>query len=82
MKAPASRTLTLRWTALGFDLLRDPGDPGEPDVAPGAPTASEAGAHRRLLRDGAQVLAARRAGLPRLRAPARRIGPRCPSGAA
>jgi len=42
---------------LGFELPADPGDPGQPDVRTGRVDGSVAGAHRRLLRDGAQVLA-------------------------
>jgi hypothetical protein len=40
-----------------FELPADPGDPGQPDVRTGRVDGSLAGAHRRLLRDGAQVLA-------------------------
>ena len=40
-----------------FELPADPGDPGQPDVRSGRVDGSVAGAHRRLLRDGAQVLA-------------------------
>jgi hypothetical protein len=42
---------------MGFELPADPGDPGRPDVRTGRVDGSEVGAHRRLLRDGAQVLA-------------------------
>ena len=42
---------------MGFELPADPGDPGQPDVRTGRVDGSIAGAHRRLLRDGAQVLA-------------------------
>jgi hypothetical protein len=42
---------------MGFELPADPGDPGQPDVRSGRVDGSVAGAHRRLLRDGAQVLA-------------------------
>jgi uncharacterized Zn finger protein (UPF0148 family) len=42
---------------MGFELPADPGDPGQPDVRTGRVDGSLAGAHRRLLRDGAQVLA-------------------------
>ena len=40
-----------------FELPADPGDPGQPDVRTGRVDGSQAGAHRRLLRDGVQVLA-------------------------
>jgi hypothetical protein len=42
---------------MGFELPADPGDPGQPDVRSGRVDGSLAGAHRRLLRDGSQVLA-------------------------
>jgi hypothetical protein len=42
---------------MGFELPADPGDPGQPDAQTGRVDGSEAGAHRRLLRDGVQVLA-------------------------
>ena len=42
---------------MGFELPADPGDPGQPDVRTGRVDGSQAGAHRCLLRDGAQVLA-------------------------
>jgi hypothetical protein len=42
---------------MAFELPADPGDPGHPDVRSGRVDGFLAGAHRRLLRDGAQVLA-------------------------
>jgi hypothetical protein len=42
---------------MGFELPADPGDPGQPNVRTGRVDGSVAGAHRRLVRDGAQVLA-------------------------
>jgi hypothetical protein len=42
---------------MGFELPADPGDPGQPDVRSGRIDGSVADAHRRLLQDGAQVLA-------------------------
>jgi hypothetical protein len=42
---------------MGFELPADPGDPGQPDVRSGRVDGSLAGAHRRLMRDGSQVLA-------------------------
>jgi hypothetical protein len=42
---------------LAFELPADPGDPGQPDVRSGRVDGSQSGAHRRLLRDGAEVLA-------------------------
>ena len=42
---------------MGFELPTDPGDPGQPNVRTGRVDGSVAGAHRRLVRDGAQVLA-------------------------
>jgi hypothetical protein len=40
-----------------FELPADPGDPGRPDVRIGRLDGSQAGAERRLLRDGVQLLA-------------------------
>ena len=42
---------------MGLHLPADPGDPGHPKTKLGRVDGSEAGAERRLLRDGAQVLA-------------------------
>jgi hypothetical protein len=42
---------------MGFELPADPGDPGRPNTKLGRVDGSEASAERRLLRDGAQVLA-------------------------
>jgi uncharacterized Zn finger protein (UPF0148 family) len=42
---------------MAFHLAPDPGDPGEPQVRIGRAGGSELGEERRLLRDGAQVLA-------------------------
>jgi hypothetical protein len=42
---------------MGFELPANPGDPGQPDARAGRVDGSEAGAHRRLVRDGVQVLA-------------------------
>ena len=42
---------------MGFELPANPGDPGQPDSRAGRVDGSEAGADRRLLRDGVQVLA-------------------------
>ena len=42
---------------MGFELPIDAGDLGQPDAKAGRVDGSEAGAHRRLLRDGVQVLA-------------------------
>ena len=42
---------------MGFHLSPDPGDPGEPQVRIGRTGGAEAGEERRLVRDGAQVLA-------------------------
>ncbi len=38
-------------------FIPEPGDPGEPDVRIGRADGALAGAERRLLRDGAQVIA-------------------------
>jgi hypothetical protein len=40
-----------------FQIPADPGDPGQPKTKLGRVDGSEAGAERRLLRDGTQVLA-------------------------
>ena len=42
---------------MAFHLAPDPGDPGEPQVRIGRTGGAEAGEERRLIRDGAQVLA-------------------------
>jgi hypothetical protein len=42
---------------MAFHLAPDPGDPGEPQVKIGRTGGAELGEERRLLRDGAQVLA-------------------------
>jgi hypothetical protein len=42
---------------MGIHLPADPGDPGQPKTRMGRVDGSEAGAERRLLRDGVQVLA-------------------------
>jgi uncharacterized Zn finger protein (UPF0148 family) len=42
---------------MAFHLTPDPGDPGEPRVRIGRTGGAEAGEERRLVRDGAQVLA-------------------------
>ena len=42
---------------MAFHLAPDPGDPGEPQVRIGRAGGAEAGEERRLIRDGAQVLA-------------------------
>jgi hypothetical protein len=41
---------------VGIHLPADPGDPGQPRTRLGRVGGSEAGAERRLLRDGVQVL--------------------------
>ncbi len=41
---------------MGIHLPADPGDPGQPRTKLGRVDGSEAGAERRLLRDGVQVL--------------------------
>lgn len=42
---------------MAFHITPDPGDPGEPRVRIGRTGGAEAGEERRLIRDGAQVLA-------------------------
>jgi uncharacterized Zn finger protein (UPF0148 family) len=42
---------------MAFHLTPDPGDPGDPRVRSGRAGGAEAGEERRLIRDGAQVLA-------------------------
>lgn len=42
---------------MAFHVAPDPGDPGEPRVRIGRSGGAEAGEERRLIRDGAQVLA-------------------------
>lgn len=42
---------------MAFHLAPEPGDPGEPQVEIGRAGGAQAGDHRRLLNDGAQVLA-------------------------
>jgi hypothetical protein len=42
---------------MGFELPANPGDPGQPGSRAGRVDGAEAGAHRRLVRDGVQVLA-------------------------
>jgi hypothetical protein len=42
---------------MAFELPANPGDPGQPDNRAGRVDGSRAGAHRRLVRDGVQVLA-------------------------
>jgi hypothetical protein len=42
---------------MAFHVTPDPGDPGEPRVRIGRTGGAEAGEERRLVRDGAQVLA-------------------------
>jgi uncharacterized Zn finger protein (UPF0148 family) len=42
---------------MAFRIGPDPGDPGEPQVRIGRTGGAEAGEERRLVRDGAQVLA-------------------------
>ena len=42
---------------MALHLPADPGDPGQPDTRLGRVDGSEAGAERRLLRDGMQLLA-------------------------
>ena len=41
---------------MGIHLPSDPGDPGQPRTKLGRVDGSEAGAERRLVRDGVQVL--------------------------
>jgi len=41
---------------VGIHLPADPGDPGQPKTKLGRVDGSEAGAERRLMRDGLQVL--------------------------
>lgn len=42
---------------MALHLTPDPGDPGEPQVRIGRTGGAGAGAQRRLIRDGAQILA-------------------------
>jgi hypothetical protein len=42
---------------MAFEVAPDPGDRGEPDVKLGRTGGSAVGEHRRLVRDGMQVLA-------------------------
>jgi hypothetical protein len=42
---------------VAFELTPNPGDPGEPQVRIGRVGGAELGEERRLVRDGAQVLA-------------------------
>jgi hypothetical protein len=42
---------------MALHLTPDPGDPGEPQVKIGRTGGAETGEERRLIRDGAQVLA-------------------------
>jgi uncharacterized Zn finger protein (UPF0148 family) len=42
---------------MAFHITPDPGDPGEPQVKMGRTGGAEVGEERRLVRDGAQVLA-------------------------
>ena len=42
---------------MAFHLTPDPGDPGEPQIRLGRVGGSDVGEERRLMRDGAQVLA-------------------------
>ena len=42
---------------MALHLTPDPGDPGEPRVRIGRTGGAEAGEERRLVRDGAQILA-------------------------
>jgi hypothetical protein len=42
---------------MAFELPADPGDPGRAGTGTGRVDGAEAGAHRRLVRDGVQVLA-------------------------
>jgi hypothetical protein len=42
---------------VGFEVPADPGDPGQPDVRAGRVDGATAGAHRKIVRDGVQVLA-------------------------
>jgi hypothetical protein len=42
---------------MAFELPANPGDPGQPDTRIGHLDGSAAGVHRRLVRDGVQVLA-------------------------
>jgi hypothetical protein len=42
---------------MGFELPADPGDPGQLGTRTGRVDGSEAGVQRKLVRDGAQVLA-------------------------
>jgi hypothetical protein len=42
---------------MGFELPADPGDPGRAGTGAGRVDGAEVGAHRRLVRDGVQVLA-------------------------
>ena len=42
---------------MSFHVTPDPGDPGEPQVRIGRAGGAELGEERRLVRDGAQVLA-------------------------
>jgi hypothetical protein len=60
---------------MGFELPADPGDPGQPDVRSGRVDGSLAGAHRRLLRDGAQVLAHGALVCPSCAIPLAAVGP-------
>ncbi|HKH14764.1 MAG TPA: hypothetical protein VKA47_08930 [Solirubrobacterales bacterium] len=42
---------------MSFEIPANPGDPGRPDTGMGRVDGAEAGTHRRLVRDGVQVLA-------------------------
>jgi hypothetical protein len=42
---------------VAFDVVPDPGDPGEPRVRIGRLGGAQVGEERRLVRDGAQILA-------------------------
>jgi hypothetical protein len=42
---------------MGFELPADPGDPGRAGTGAGRVDGAEASTHRRLVRDGVQVLA-------------------------
>jgi hypothetical protein len=57
----------------------DPGDPGQPNTKLGRVDGSEAGAERRLLRDGSQVLAHGALVCPRCALPLA-VGGRIPAG--
>jgi hypothetical protein len=66
---------------MAFEVAPDPGDRGEPDVKLGRTGGAAVGEDRRLVADGAQVLARGALICPECSlplAPAERIGPRVP----